>query len=254
MERYQIIIAYDGTRFAGSQRQANKRTIQGELEAALRNLGWSGKSVLMAGRTDTGVHAEGQVAAFDLSWRHTSDDLCQALNARLPEDLAVQQVGVAPADFHPRFSATSRVYRYRIYSQPQRDPLRDRYAWRIWPSLSKQKLIPLAAIWPGRHDFSAFGTPPRPESHAIRTVFQAEWQFKEDESLFVIEADAFLYRMVRRLVHVQVAVGQDRLNGADLRDALEHSTALKAGLAPPNGLTLMKVRYASIESEDNLAE
>ena len=90
MARYQLTLAYDGTDFFGSQRQATKRTVQGELEKALCTLGWVGRSVLMAGRTDTGVHAAGQVAAFDLDWTHPADELLRALNANLPEDLAVR--------------------------------------------------------------------------------------------------------------------------------------------------------------------
>ena len=106
MARYQIILAYDGTGFLGSQRQAGSRTAQSELEAALRRLGWRGQTVFLAGRTDTGTHASGQVAAFDLDWRHGLADLQEALNAYLPRDMAVQAVNLASDDFHPRFSAS----------------------------------------------------------------------------------------------------------------------------------------------------
>ncbi len=106
MARYQIILAYDGTGFLGSQRQASSRTAQSELEKALRKLGWNGKTVYLAGRTDTGTHASGQVAAFDLDWTHGTDKLQDALNAHLPCDMAVREVNVAADDFHPRFDAT----------------------------------------------------------------------------------------------------------------------------------------------------
>ena len=105
MARYKLILAYDGTAFAGSQRQAKHRTVQGELEKALRKLGWSARSVTLAGRTDTGVHASGQVAAFDLEWNHGLEHLRDALNANLPFDIAVKNVEVADAKFHPRFDA-----------------------------------------------------------------------------------------------------------------------------------------------------
>src|SRR5690242_17360280 len=108
MARYKLILAYDGTDFAGSQRQAGARTMQGELEKALHQLGWGGPSVTLAGRTDTGVHASGQVAACDLEWRHGPQKLRQALNAQLPADLAVREAAVADAKFHPRFDAGSR--------------------------------------------------------------------------------------------------------------------------------------------------
>src|SRR5512139_884837 len=105
MERYKIIFAYDGTQFDGSQRQARSRTVQSVLESALGKLGWNGKSILLAGRTDTGVHASGQVAAVDLSWNHSVDDLRSALNSNLPTDIAVSSVNKVEAHFHPRFDA-----------------------------------------------------------------------------------------------------------------------------------------------------
>src|SRR5687767_7402816 len=103
MARYQLTLAYDGTDFFGSQRQAKSRTVQGELEKALRKLGWTGRSVILAGRTDTGVHATGQVAAVDLDWSHSDGDLVRALNAALPADMSVKGARIVRATFHPRF-------------------------------------------------------------------------------------------------------------------------------------------------------
>jgi len=256
MARYQIILAYDGTHFLGSQRQAASRTVQGELEKALRKLGWDGQTVYLAGRTDTGTHASGQVAAFDLDWGHDFDDLHKALNNHLPHDMAVREVKVAADAFHPRFDAISRRYRYRLFCAGVRDPLRERYAWRVWPGVTD--LAPLAEIWPGTHDFTAFGTPPRTEGSTVRTVLSAEWQNLGDEWTFDILADAFLYRMVRKLVYVQVAVGQGRLPAETLVRALENSTGsvreiqkeaqsrIPASLAPASGLTLVEVRYDNL--------
>src|SRR5690606_11536569 len=131
MARYQLTLAYDGTDFFGSQRQAKKRTVQGELENALRKLGWAGRSILLSGRTDTGVHATGQVAACDLDWAHADDELVRALNAKLPNDISVWDAKIARDDFHPRFGATSRVYSYRLFCDDVRNPIRERFAWRI---------------------------------------------------------------------------------------------------------------------------
>jgi tRNA pseudouridine38-40 synthase len=248
MARYQIILAYDGTHFVGSQRQADSRTAQGELENALRKLGWQGQTVLLAGRTDTGTHASGQVAAFDLNWGHGLVKLQDALNAHLPHDMAVREVKLTADTFHPRFDATSRRYRYRLFCAGTRDPLRERYAWRVWPAVTN--LVPLATIWPGTHDFSAFGTPPRTAGSTVRTVFSAEWQFNGDEWTFDIQADAFLYRMVRRLVYVQVAVGQGRLKFEKLLQVLENRPQerdqIPVSLAPASGLTLIEVRYDNL--------
>jgi tRNA pseudouridine38-40 synthase len=243
MERYKIIFAYDGTQFVGSQRQAQSRTVQSVLENALKQLGWDGKSILLAGRTDTGVHASGQVAAVDLNWNHTVDDLRNALNSNLPVDIAVSAVSKAEAGFHPRFNAISRHYRYRLYVQPFRDPLRDRYAWRIWPEPEAGLLSEAASHLIGSHDFAAFGTPPRKNGSTERTVSSSQWNGGGDQWTYDVVADAFLYRMVRRMVFGQVAVGLGKLNIEAFKQAIENQVKLPAGLASPAGLTLVEVKY-----------
>ena len=252
MARYQIILAYDGTGFLGSQRQASSRTVQSELEKALRKLGWHAQTVYLAGRTDTGTHASGQVAAFDLDWVHGLQKLQDALNAHLPHDMAVREVQAAADNFHPRFDASWRCYRYRLFCAGIRDPLRERFAWRVWPAVTD--LAALAGIWPGRHDFAAFGTSPRPGGSTVRTVISAGWQQHADEWTFEIRADAFLYRMVRRLVYAQVAVGQARFSAETLCQALDDRSELgqaarsqiPASLAPASGLTLVEVGYDNL--------
>ncbi|HSB02485.1 MAG TPA: tRNA pseudouridine(38-40) synthase TruA [Anaerolineales bacterium] len=252
MARYQLTLAYDGTDFFGSQRQANRRTVQGELEKALCKLGWTGRSVIVAGRTDTGVHATGQVAAFDLDWSHSDEELVRAVNAALPADVAVHQAQTVQAKFHPRFDALSRRYRYRLFCQSLRDPLRERFAWRVWPPVHGDALAETAQLILGTHDFSAFGSPTTPRGGTVRTVMKAEWtRTAEDEWHFEVQADAFLYRMVRKLVFVQVAVAQGKASAEALvRSLAEQSSAgtrssekLPAGLAPAHGLTLVEVAY-----------
>ncbi len=245
-----MILAYDGTLFEGSQRQVNSRTVQGELEKALRKVGWSGTSVLIAGRTDTGVHATGQVAAFDLDWSHADGELVNALNAYLPADVAVREAHGVRDDFHPRFDATSRRYRYRLFCQPVRDPLREKLAWRTWPAVDGECLVQTAAMLMGTHDFAAFGSPMTPKGTTVRTVMKAEWQsVSADEWQFEVQADAFLYRMVRRLVFVQVAVAQGRAPVEVVARSLAEQAQgpekgiLPAGLAPAHGLTLVEVTY-----------
>jgi tRNA pseudouridine38-40 synthase len=111
MARYKVILAYDGTHFLGFQRQGPKRTVQAELEKALRGLGWTGRAILSSGRTDSGVHAAGQVAAFDLEWAHSDEALVSAINVHLPQDAAVLTARKERDDFHPRFDALERCYR-----------------------------------------------------------------------------------------------------------------------------------------------
>ncbi|MFN8383002.1 MAG: tRNA pseudouridine(38-40) synthase TruA [Anaerolineales bacterium] len=244
MARYQVILAYDGSGFTGSQRQANSRTVQGELENALRELGWSEKSVIMAGRTDTGVHATGQVAAFDFEWAHETEKLLKALNAKLPPDLVVTSLLPASAEFHPRFDAISRMYCYRLFCEPIRNPLRERYAWRIWPSLDGNALKQNAGIFLGTHDFAAFGSPTNPKGTTVRTVTKTEWRkMPNGEWQFEVQADAFLYRMVRRLVFVQVSLAQGKVSVEKVQNALSKQEKLFSGLAPSTGLALIKVNY-----------
>ena len=251
MARYQLTLAYDGTDFFGSQRQAKPRTVQGELEKALNRLGWTGRSVIMSGRTDTGVHATGQVASLDLDWSHTEAELVRALNAELPSDLAVWKARMVHTKFHPRFDATSRCYQYKLFCQPVRDPIKERFAWRVWPAVDHDALADAATLFLGTHDFSAFGSPTTPKGGTVRTVMNAHWkQVDKDEWCFEVQADAFLYRMVRRLVYVQVANAHGKVSVEAITDALTmqiptgtRSEKIPAGLAPARGLTLVEVTY-----------
>ena len=244
MVRYKIKITYDGTHFCGFQRQSAERTVQGVFEEALRRIGWLGGAVLAAGRTDTGVHAEGQVISFDMTWKHSTSDLRAALNANLPPDVAVKSVQVAEPGFHPRFDALRRQYRYQIYYRSFRDPLRDRYSWRVWPSVDLLMLEQVAGYLIGKHDFKSFGTPPKQGQSSIRTVFDARWHAEDDMLFFEITANAFLYHMVRRLVSYQIEVGQGKNTPESVVPLLEGKRGkMVQGLAPPNGLYLAGVYY-----------
>jgi tRNA pseudouridine38-40 synthase len=159
------------------------------------------------------------------------------------------------ADFHPRFDATSRCYRYSLFCQPVRDPIRERFAWRIMSEMNGELLADTARLFLGTHDFKAFGSPTTPKGTTVRTVMNTNWmQAEKDEWHFEVRADAFLYRMVRRMVFVQVAVAQGKVSAAVIANALanpalaEKRTGIPAGLAPAHGLTLIEVTYPSIES------
>lgn len=243
MARYKIILRYDGTGFFGFQRQAQTRTVQLEFEQALGKIGWQGKSILAAGRTDTGVHAAGQVIAFDMDWPHPTQAMQKALNAGLPEDMAVVSVTRVPDDFHPRYLAVSRRYRYRIFASPDRDPLRERYAWRIWPKPDVKLLHEAAHRLPGTRNFTAFGAPTRPGGHTIRNVITADWCEDEDGLNFDIAANAFLYHMVRRITWIHVRIGQGMVSMQDYQTSLDSGKTLPHGMAAPQGLTLVEVIY-----------
>jgi tRNA pseudouridine38-40 synthase len=258
MERYQVILAYDGSHDKGFQRQAKACSVQAVVEKTLRKLGWQGNSILAAGRTDTGVHAQGQVIAFDLDWKHPVEDLQTALNSYLPSDVVARQVRQVCASFHPRYDASWRKYLYRIYCQPVRDPLLEPYAWRVWPEVELTSLQNAASPLAGTHDFGAFGTPPQSGGHTVRVVLQAGWRAESLYLVFEITGQAFLYHMVRRMVFMQVAIAQGKLSMDELHQVLRSGKELSLrgepdispgnrrvhGLAPAQGLVLAEVHYA----------
>jgi tRNA pseudouridine38-40 synthase len=251
MERYQATIAYDGTAFWGFQAQPSFRTVEGELRSALGTLGWQGETLLSGGRTDAGVHAAGQVIAFDLEWKHPPDELQRALNALLPDDISCPALQCAAADFHPRYGALRRCYRYRIITVRWPDPLRERYALRVWPAPDEGRMAEAARALLGKHDFGAFGSPPREGSHTVRTVLRAEWMRKQDELEFWIEADAFLFRMVRTITGTLLQIGSGRRSLEEFQALLDtpasrgqaRSRGNAAPPAPACGLCLMRIDY-----------
>ncbi len=244
MARYQVIISYDGTEFHGFQRQGNTRTVQLEIENALRRMGWAGKTILASGRTDTGVHANGQVITFDLSWAHSVETLQRALSAHLPNDIGVKGACMVGETFHPRFDAISRTYRYQIYFQPFRDPLQGRFAWRVRPKPESGAPYQAATLFLGQHDFRSFGSPMKPNGNTIREVKRSEWSETPDGWTYEITANAFLYHMVRRIVFMQMQTAIQRISLVDLQSSLDQQMPSLAGMAPAHGLILQAVEYA----------
>ena len=240
-------VAYDGTEFFGFQRQANARTVQGEIETALEKVTGRQTGVVGAGRTDAGVHATGQVIAFEVDWRHSMDALTKALNITLPEDVAVRDLVECSADFHPRFDAQSRTYEYTALICEVKQPLMRRIAWQLERQPDLALMNSAAAQLIGTHDFAAFGSAPsgREEETTLRNVLKAEWRDNGSGVLvFTIEANAFLFRMVRRLVLALMRVGQGQLSAEALMDILESRDAQRIkGLAPACGLCLVDVKY-----------
>lgn len=249
MARYQLKLAYDGTDFFGFQRQGSTRTVQKVVEETLRELGWHEKTILFAGRTDTGVHASGQVVVFDLDWNHSSEEMLKALNAKLPADVAVCEVKQASAEFHPRYDALSRCYRYEIYHSPVRLPSRDRFAWRYWPAFDAEKLFSAASLLLGKYDFSAFGRAMKPGGSTIREVKKSCWTQTADGWFYEIEANAFLYHMVRRSVYLQVQVALGKITLEQLSAGVRSAEPMRSGLAPAHGLTLYQVNYPQGQGE-----
>ncbi len=243
MAHYKLILAYEGTEYHGFQRQKNKHSVQAEFESSLRKLGWSGRAVMPAGRTDSGVHAQGQVISFSLDWTHGTETLMTALNAHLPADIAVQAAEEVPQAFHPRYDALSRTYRYHLYAQKARNPLVDRFGWRLNVMPDLEKMNRAASLLVGEHDFRAFGKALKEEATTVRKIFCAEWDGDSQQAAFSIRGNAFLYHMVRRIVYVLVQVGLGNQPEEIVSRGLESGETGIVSLAPARGLTLLEVAY-----------
>lgn len=244
MKRYRALIEYDGRNYFGFQRQREGfPTIQGELEGVLSELARQPVPVTGAGRTDSGVHALGQVISFTIEWRHEPDALARALNANLPRDIAALSVEETSSDFHPRYDARRRAYKYLVFSAPVRSPLRRLRSWHVRRTMDIERMNEATALLAGVHDYATFGLPPQGEN-TVREVFRAGWQENGECFEFDIEANAFLYRMVRSLVGSLVAVGVQSWQVGDFAAAMSACDRNRsAAAAPPQGLYLASVTY-----------
>lgn len=251
--RLRVTVEYDGTGFLGFQRQASGRTVQAVLEAALAPY-TPAPSLLAAGRTDTGVHACGQVAHFDYAGRVPVEKLAAVVNGQLPDDVAIRDCREVDPAFHARYSALARTYRYQFIRTPERSPLRERYAWRLAGDLDIAAMTSAVSRLPGTHSFRRFGRIPgsleqRQRSQARRgwrrTVCTATLQQEADTLCFQIEANAFLTHMVRAIVGALVVVGRGQLSVPQFAAALRDDTSdgALAPIAPAHGLCLFRVRY-----------
>lgn len=241
---YKLTLEYDGTGFHGWQRQPGRRTVQGELERALRTLAGEPVPATGAGRTDAGVHAAGQVASARLEWRHGASRLAGALNALLPGDVSVAAAEERADGFDARRDARERRYRYLILRKAARSPLLDRFALRIGAPLDLDAMRRTAALFRGEHDFSAFCTARSRGSGPARRRVRIGLASAGPLLRLDVAAFSFLERMVRFIAGAVVAAGRGRLAPDAVRRALARGgRSPLAEAAPPRGLTLMEVRY-----------
>ena len=243
--RFRATIEYDGTSFHGSQLQPGVRTVQREVEEALGKLFSRPVRIDLAGRTDAGVHATAQEIGFDAPHAWSPEELARALGATLPDDVAVRKVSRAASDFHPRFDAEGRRYRYVVAEGGPRQPfLRDRVWIPRWP-LDRDALARLAAAIPGERSFERFARAGQPERGTRCRVESAAWSFDRPPFLFFeIVADRFLHHMVRYLVGTAVEIAAGRRPVEDFERLLAGDAASRPVFpAPPGGLYLTGVRY-----------
>ncbi len=240
-----MLLEYEGTGFGGSQYQTNTGTIQDALERALRSLTGEPIRVALAGRTDAGVHAGGQVAAFTSGSRHGLDVFVRALNHHLPDQIAIRAARGVPLTFDPRRQAVGRWYRYTIHNGRQRPALLRRFVWQVAEPLDDDAMRRAAASLVGQHDFAAFTQPSLAGRRSTcRRLTRAEVRRRGHRILVDVEANAFLPHQVRRTVGSLVEVGRGRLSPGGFGDLLREAGPGAASFtAPARGLCLMKVCY-----------
>lgn len=248
MRTLKLTIAYDGTAYAGWQIQSGEPTIQEILEATLAKITGEKIRVTASGRTDTGVHALGQVVGFRTESRLEPDVLRRALNAELPRDIAVLDVAEAPEGFHATIHAKRKRYRYVIDNGPVRDVFRRHYSWHYPVALDVEAMDRAAKCLLGTHDFRSFETSGSERKTSVRTIYDLQVRWGEGADchriLIEIEANGFLYNMVRTIVGSLVRIGRGARPESWLAEVLAAQDRRKAGpTAPPQGLVLVSVDY-----------
>lgn len=245
--RIKLTLGYDGTAYAGWQRQKNGPSVQETIEAALDRLFHEGTKIVGSGRTDAGVHAHAQVAAFTLKHPIPCDSLLLALNSNLPDDIRIYRAEEVNADFHPQFQAKQKTYRYRFYEGDVLPTQLRLYTVQVLPGVDWDKVEEALPLIEGTHDFACCCASGSVASETVRTIFAAKLLREEEgEGIYTLEltGNGFLYNMVRILAGTLLEIGRDRLPAEALREALLDGERSKLGAtAPAKGLELWKVEY-----------
>ncbi|GAB4308826.1 tRNA pseudouridine(38-40) synthase TruA [Pseudothermotoga elfii] len=245
MKRFMAIVSYDGTNFCGFQVQKDVRTVQGMFEQALERILKQRVITIAAGRTDTGVHANGQIVCFDCYLDIDEESMKNAMNANLPDDIYVRKVVEVDKNFHPRFDAKRRIYHYLIYNSQEPNLFIRNYAWWFPYNLNICKMREAAKFFEGEHDFRSFMKSGDHRENTVRTIYRVRvLQLRGGIILIRVEGRSFLRRMVRNMVGALVKVGVGEWKPEDISRVLELKDRSKAAVtAPPHGLYLYAVDF-----------
>ena len=244
MKRVRMVVAYDGTAYRGWQLQPNGITIEQVLNRELTALLKEPISVIGASRTDSGVHARGNVAVFDTENRMPADKICFALNQRLPEDIRVQRSEEVPADWHPRKANCTKTYEYKVLNRKISMPLERLYAHFCYFNLDLDKMREAAAYLVGEHDFKSFCTVRTQAEETVRTIYSLDITKQEDMITIRISGSGFLYNMVRIIAGTLLEVGMGAYPPEHMEEILDARDRQAAGrTAPARGLTLVSMEY-----------
>ena len=245
MPNFKITIEYDGSAYHGWQRQASERTIQGEIENALKTMTGNTITVTGSGRTDAGVHALNQTANFRCTTSLTPEVFLKGLNSLLSEDIVISSCKIVPEKFHARYDVKSKVYQYRILNRSLPAAISRQYAWHIRKKLNLSAMQEAIRCIIGSHDFKAFEGSGSPRVSTVRCITNADLVETDNDYLVLkIEGDGFLKFMVRNIVGTLVDVGFDKITPDDFKQILISKDRNLAGItAPAHGLFLMEVKY-----------
>lgn len=244
MKRVKLVVAYDGTRYCGWQVQPNQITIEGVLNEALTSLLGEDISVIGASRTDSGVHAMGNVAVFDTDSRIPGEKFSYALNQRLPEDIRIQSSCEVPVSFHPRKVDCTKTYQYRIMNCEFPNPMKRLYAHFVYNKLDVTKMQQGARYLVGEHDFKSFCSIHTQAKETVRTIYSIEVTKEKEEVVITIKGNGFLYNMVRIIAGTLLQVGLGQRAPEAMLEILEAKDREMAGpTAPACGLTLLQIEY-----------
>jgi tRNA pseudouridine38-40 synthase len=246
MTRWKLTIEYHGGPYCGWQRQDGQPSVQQEIEEAIQKFSQQEVRIQGAGRTDTGVHALGQIAHFDLEYREISaHDIAKAINAHLrPQPISILKAEEVDAEFHARFHATNKLYRYKIVNRSTPLSVGQGLAWQVWWPLDVDAMHDAAQLLLGSHDFTTFRDSECQAKTPVRTLDRIELKRSGENITMEVEAKSFLHHQVRNTIGTLILVGEGKWTKADFKAAFEAKDRTKGGItAPPDGLYLVRIDY-----------